>query len=92
VLARSDATVPEGSVLPELALTAPAPQPPESLPALPALKPLPVIDLAALELVPVAEPEQAFDGRQKGGIALAADKPVQAGAVSKRPHIAVPSA
>ncbi len=92
VLARSDAILPERRLLPEVALTAPAPLPSELPPALPAMKPLPVIDLASLDLVPVAEPEQTFEARPKDGIALAAEKPAQARTVSKHARIAVPSA
>jgi hypothetical protein len=92
VMARSEAVLPERRVLPQVALTAPAPLPPETAPALPAMKPLPVIDLASLDLIPVTEPAQAFEARPKQAVAVMAGKPVQARAVSKRPRIAIPSA
>lgn len=93
VVARSDAFLPDRQVLPQIALTAPpASTPAESLVALPSIKPLPIVDLAALELDPVGSPEQTASARPQRELALASDKAAARRPGHRRLDIAVPVA
>lgn len=94
VLARRDAILPDRRILPEVALTrVPAPLTPETLPSetLPAMKSLPVIDYATLDLDPVLPPEPKVAARSKAGIALATGKPTRTRSSRARPDVVVPS-